>query len=88
MAKGRGRRLAWYACAGATLLLFCYWALQVVFPPPNVKVCGARASVITRVRRHLKPPTVISQTTIGCGGVKFIGKDGLPIDQGSLRTEL
>ncbi len=60
------RRLAWFACTGAVGLLFCYWALQVVFRPPNIK------------------------TTVGCGGVKFVGPDGSVIEDGPglLRTEL
>jgi hypothetical protein len=37
-ARGRIHQLSWFVCTGAVLLLFGYWALQVVFRPPRVKV--------------------------------------------------
>ena len=43
MAKGRTKRYAWFVCTGAVLFLFSYWALQVVFRPPKVKVTPGTA---------------------------------------------
>ena len=42
-APSRRAQLGWFVCTGATLFLFSYWALQVVFRAPNVPTtvgCG------------------------------------------------
>ena len=33
----RLHKLLWFVCTGATLFLFSYWALQVVFRPPKIR---------------------------------------------------
>ena len=42
-APTRWSQLGWFVCTGAVLLLFTYWALQVVFRPPKIPTtvgCG------------------------------------------------
>lgn len=36
-ARVRLHKLLWFVCTGATLFLFSYWALQVVFRPPKIR---------------------------------------------------
>ena len=96
MAKGRTKRYAWFVCTGAVLFLFSYWALQVVFRPPKVKVTPgtARAKAnpaLTTLGLNHCSLLGLSQTSIGCGGVKFVNADGKPLDNlagEDLRTEL
>ena len=110
MAENRTMRLAWFVCTGAVLFLFVYWALQVVFRPPNIPVlvypslepcerpstcaltlcpCANSAGLVALVFRlwglglGCTPSPPSRQTTVGCGGVKFVN-----VPEQELRTEL
>merc|ERR1711939_387211 len=69
-AQRRSIKLAWFFCTGAVLFLFSYWALQVVFRPPRVKVRLRRTGIDDHADRSRVSIVVDCQTTMGCGGVR------------------